>query len=926
MRAPKNNPKGTAGQSHVKGEFEELGWGAVLNSDHDVGTDLWLMARDSRRFDLQALVGAQVKSGPSFFKKEVVDEHGKLEGWWYAESDNRHFDYWRNHSVPHILVLHDLVSKRSYWVAIDSENIKSTGKGSKIFVSAKLLVNTDHFAGLVDVAMNTGSSSDWEGSVWEVAQQIPTSARLRYALLAPRLIAPHPNKGYETLSAYETIALCVQMRISDVEEGPFEDGIEDLNAAAESKVWEWRFAAALYTWLMERDITVLVETIRTAENSDQRVAAICCFAFAQIELGAMSEAIPALEAEISDDEASPVDHAWLQISLAQCKLEIGCLTEARRLSIEVQALRRSSANDPTAMAFVAASGAVLFDASDWDGESLANLVQSSDTATSWWRSQTIAAGLNRHFVETFSQWAGGAPTWYTQDEAFTGLRSAMVLSGLAGDLNAWRYSASLLARRLLMIADENSSEPALNLLRVSGDQTSLKSAASKLLEVGPLDPLIELGRNLDLSRSTRVSILADLQYIQKVADVLDVHDCDRFARWALEVLREPEVLRQRLCRHFVLEYAVLEMLARLLRPANSSVRQEVIEHLIDVPLIGQGLAAKGYASVLAHMPHEEWTEAQIEALSDFDGIEDADLRGSIDSLLASKNTDFRSTLLQRISDGDLQAFSSYGELTDLPSEVVTKAMPRLVSAVEEQICDAKKGSGKFGKHDCLDVLVLMNLLYPSTSNWSVVSEAFELPNSYRDHLQSAIQRLGFSADRVPSEIRLQMKPHLESIATRDFLDVCKSPMQRTDIRGDAELTLALLFPDDVRNETIRRLVCGEPSQRVSALKILSAQCDGKHLTLLLMLSKDSDMSVRAAAAECLSCWVLNGTELLKSQEALKQLLAKGGTLLGRRISRPLADSKVEFKSMIPIVTLLRNHPSALVRLRLRHAEKRAALD
>lgn len=40
MRAPKNSPKGSSGQSFVKGEFESIGWGAVLNAEHDLGTDL----------------------------------------------------------------------------------------------------------------------------------------------------------------------------------------------------------------------------------------------------------------------------------------------------------------------------------------------------------------------------------------------------------------------------------------------------------------------------------------------------------------------------------------------------------------------------------------------------------------------------------------------------------------------------------------------------------------------------------------------------------------------------------------------------------------------------------------------------------------------------------------------------------------------
>lgn len=35
---------GTAGQSRVTAQLDELGWGVVSNPYHDLGTDLWLMA------------------------------------------------------------------------------------------------------------------------------------------------------------------------------------------------------------------------------------------------------------------------------------------------------------------------------------------------------------------------------------------------------------------------------------------------------------------------------------------------------------------------------------------------------------------------------------------------------------------------------------------------------------------------------------------------------------------------------------------------------------------------------------------------------------------------------------------------------------------------------------------------------------------
>lgn len=69
----------------AKANFELLGWGAVENTTHDLGTDLFLMARDNRRFDLGLLVGAQVKNGPSWFRNQpAFDDAGRTAvhmGW-----------------------------------------------------------------------------------------------------------------------------------------------------------------------------------------------------------------------------------------------------------------------------------------------------------------------------------------------------------------------------------------------------------------------------------------------------------------------------------------------------------------------------------------------------------------------------------------------------------------------------------------------------------------------------------------------------------------------------------------------------------------------------------------------------------------------------------------------------------------------------
>lgn len=115
MRASKAGLTGVDGQLAVERQFVGLNWGVARNPiEHDLGTDLWVMARDERLFDLGAMLGVQVKTGQSWFRSPKQDESGQVAGWWFADSDGEHFKHWRDHNVPHILVLHEPESDKSY--------------------------------------------------------------------------------------------------------------------------------------------------------------------------------------------------------------------------------------------------------------------------------------------------------------------------------------------------------------------------------------------------------------------------------------------------------------------------------------------------------------------------------------------------------------------------------------------------------------------------------------------------------------------------------------------------------------------------------------------------------------------------------------------------------------------------------------------
>ncbi|WP_260061337.1 DUF4365 domain-containing protein [Micrococcus terreus] len=214
MRAPKNEATGTSGESEVLAQFERLGWGGVIDSRHDTGTDLYLRPRDARRYELGAVMGAQVKTGPSYFKSPQKDAEGTIAGWWFAEDDREHFDYWLRHALPHVVILRDQDKNLSFWVHVTPEQVVSTGKGAKILVPVSQTVDADHNEALSDVALTQLPTPTWDGTAWTGAVHLASVDEVRHALITPRLIAPHPNlaprhlgsTSVSTLNGYRELA------------------------------------------------------------------------------------------------------------------------------------------------------------------------------------------------------------------------------------------------------------------------------------------------------------------------------------------------------------------------------------------------------------------------------------------------------------------------------------------------------------------------------------------------------------------------------------------------------------------------------------------------------------------------------------------------------------------------------------------------
>lgn len=104
---------------------EQLGWLFREQPIDDWGIDAQIEVVDERG-PTGRLVAAQIKSGNSYFSE-------KNDGFVFR-GELRHLDYWRNHSLPVILILYDPSSRTAYWESVIDAHVQRTGSAWKISV------------------------------------------------------------------------------------------------------------------------------------------------------------------------------------------------------------------------------------------------------------------------------------------------------------------------------------------------------------------------------------------------------------------------------------------------------------------------------------------------------------------------------------------------------------------------------------------------------------------------------------------------------------------------------------------------------------------------------------------------------------------------------------------------------------------------
>lgn len=927
MRASKNEAKGMSGESYVTAKLEEFGFGVAQNNRHDLGTDLLVFVRDQRGFDLGGLMGVQVKNWPSLVKKPSVD-NGR-EGWWFPESAD-HFNYWLDFPIPHLMVLFDDAAKESYWVHITEDAVQSTGKGKKIFIPRENVLNKESIPSLIKIALSKLPQPSWEGSILEGASEIPNEVRLRYALIAPRLIAPHPNLTVSDISPVEAIALLSLTRIDEVTVRYKEvQELLDPEKSTKSDDPLWRLYSALFEWVVNKQVDSVLNFPSADTEADIAAAVEVIKATVLSEKHLPQRACKELRDALTRDDYSPVDYAWLQLHLARNLIEIGEFDRAQGLALEVSLIGQIEYKDPSARYLAGVAMDFVFQLHsrvqrmgfEAEEQNLTKAIKARDTAASWWRTQIVVSGLSDFVEKTYLQWSDNDDIiiWKAYDAVVLRMRSASLIAGFAADTNNWRYAVVLLARYFLVFStDTNELVYALNLLRIAGAKNELKLAASHFLRFGPIEPLVQVVNKLSLDDSTRISLRCDFALIEKCASILDTNSVDKYALWLLQEIENPSKTYVFGSYHWYVSKAI-EVLANIYDACSSEVMVKIHDHLITMPGVEDDLCADAYSKLIASIVEDDiakgkvWDSGKLAKLAARGDNDETNLKKAIERLVSTYDSEIREGLLERIEAGDIDALASWGNLADLPKSAVQGMLGNLSNQIETIIKNAHSGACIVGAFDKLSVLIKLNISHPDYANWQpclkMLHDQYVTPNDLVPGIKVMINGYQKIPTGVANAMREPLTRLVESVVIHDPWPFAS--LFNADLRGPASILLGILFPEDVPMAKITQMLRGDVSLIGAAVELLAQRKEESSLLLFSALSQHKNYEVQKAVVSGLVKWILEGFIPDESFALLKEIVADASVSLISAISL-LVEQYPHSDAAEEIISLLKEKDYAVV--------------
>lgn len=839
------------------------------------------------------MVGVQVKSGASWFRSPQTDDDNGITGWWFY-ADRDHWDAWLSHSIPHLIVLQDTSTKVSYWVHVTQQSVVRTRRSAKILVPVAQTVDVGHYEELLAVATSQRPAAAWEGSAWRGAPDVSHAHTLRYAMIAPRVIAPHPNASAVEATPERCLATLVLGRISDLQPGDNFGlkGVPEMGEMAASDDPRWRLVAGLHAYLHDGDPMPLQAHIIGAPGSPEVAAGTVMAAAALLECGRPGEAAALLEPPLASDRYSTVDHLWLQAQLARAQTELGNVVEARDLALQVQTLRAEYPHDASATAIAAAAAHLIFNVSDFGDADIVDVIVAADSTATWWRTQVSAWGLGEESDQQFERWAGEEPT----GSAHANLRAVSVMAGFTGDLSGWRYATSRLGRHKLLSTTPSTAADAvadaLTVLRLSGDHRSLRVAVRRILNEGPASAITKSIAALKLDSSTRTTTQADLVLLTDGGDAAHESDADRHLQWLLSAVADAGGPFHRPSSPARVD-AALAAIRGLVTAAPPSARRRVVDAILDLPPQVDQLLARDWHKVAAAIPTSTWTPDDAERAATVAHHHHDELRYRLLGIASQLMSTVMEALLDEAVSGNAHALAAIGDIRTINADKAAELLDLARKKIQEQQDQARSGGGFTFGVDWGWWLTILSICHPEIADWPAITNHLSNPDSHPGQLRLSVRVLGTHASEIPDQHRSAITEALQGLTQpgpTDRLERIWVSFGSDDLQDAVKWSLAAItLPDDAA-PPIADLLSGDDGDRRIAAAMIAKKQDPALLPALTALAYYPEPTVRFAAAEAFGYWASHRPDAPDAvHQVIDKLLKDPGTRVARGVLAGLRD-------------------------------------
>lgn len=921
MRASVESSTGGVGVTEVAGLFERIRWAPLENRDrHDLGTDLLVAARDPRRFDRGALIGVQVKGGPSWFSEPVLEGDGEITGWWHR-NDNKHFDYWIKHQLPHLVVIYDIDARVGYWVHVTSDRCESTGKACKIFVPKTNTVSEGDAPRLLEIALAQRSSISLEGTNFDAAStQVPPSDRLRYALLIPRLVAPHANRSAgKALEPEEAIALLVLLHVSRlVERLEKSHDWPKLDEKPLSKDWRWQFAFALWRFVAYQDKSSLKDLQSTAEREDWRVASTVLLAAAELSYGDPLEGASLVADELVRDKAAPVDHAWLNLHAARLAAEVGNRDATRSHASQAISALSGIGDDPTASLLSGIAYGTLFNLASWkeSADSISGALRAGDNAGSWWRDQQLRWALDAAAMSQFREWAQDTSSRWDAEPPMQQLLPSMLMALFSADRAGLAAAEARLGRFGAQCA-KTDDEFRTGLVRLlnSGDKASVVLAGRRAWQCGPARVLTELSAICVPKNFSPGRVDALLEFWREFGDLAVSTAADEVVLWCL---------RQTVAQGVEIEARDdVPRIANLLRAINGALgactiqaRQRVAAELHAVPVHWTYMSELcSVAEELARLAPNVVDAQLCLALADR-GAEDTEMARLLGLSAKLGAATAHARLLEAAMAGNLMAAAiafEAGALDKVAAEHIAQELVLLLDKERQEAARGKVGCGR-AVDRCL-FLVGLSLSFPSVARWKEVLSFLGDSAVVANHKEFSVYRIARDFTQLPEEAAGRVPLQFPGLRASRYLpaNIFDPKAERRSAAGLADLLeYGLGSQSDLDVEAFVSTALGtEGGDRQMVWRALNALKPAGYDLLALQSLGDDEPSIRGAAARFVARRVEGGADTPSLRRAVERICVDGSVLMPRALVTELTNRCPAWVKVV--IAPVRDHPSASVR-------------